>query len=104
MPGKATDFLGCLFPIAFLIFGVVQVYAAYLGIEDALGTGWAVAALVVSFLIRSSIFIVVGAFLGAMNVWEWHWALAALFAAPGLAVVLPAMAADFAAWARSRSV
>jgi hypothetical protein len=35
----------------------------------------------------------IGAFFGAMDIWDWHWALAGLFAAPGLAFVIPGVLA-----------
>ena len=33
----------------------------------------------------------IGTFLGAMNVWGWPWYGAALFAAPGLLFIVPAL-------------
>lgn len=91
---RGSELLGCLFAIAFGLFGLFQIYAAYLGLQDWLGTGWAVAGIAASFLLRSSLPVLVGAFLCALNVWEWHWAFAFLFAAPMLALILPATAAD----------
>lgn len=75
---------GCVIAAVVLLYGLVQIYAGYLGIQHHLGTGWAVAALFALFF-RFSLPITVGAFFGAMNVWGWHWLLALLFAAPGLA-------------------
>ena len=91
---RGSELFGCLLAIGFGIFGIFQIYAAYLGLEDWLGTGWAIAGIAASFLLRSSLPILVGAFLCALNVWGWHWALAVLFAAPMLALLLPATAAD----------
>ena len=39
---------GTLGVIIFLIIGLVQIYAGYLGIEYHLGSGWAVAAVIAS--------------------------------------------------------
>jgi hypothetical protein len=94
MSEKFESTLGCLFAIAFALFGLFQIYAAFIGLTHSIGSGWAIAAIVVAFFFRSSIPVVIGAFLCALYVWEWHWALAALFAAPGLALVIPAFTAD----------
>ncbi len=71
--------------------GIVQAVAGYLGIQDGVGTGWAVAAIIVYFMFRFTLPITVGAFFGAMNVWEWHPILAFLFAAPGLLFMIPGL-------------
>jgi hypothetical protein len=55
---------------------------------------------VVAFGFRFTLPITVGAFFGAMNVWEWHWALALLFAAPGLVLALPGVLASIFAMAK----
>ena len=94
MSDKFENSLGCVAALLFLGFGVFQIYAAGIGLSNSLGTGWAIGLIAVSFIARTSIPVIIGAFLCAMNVWEWHWALAALFAAPGLALVLPSMAAN----------
>lgn len=76
----------CLLGIA---FGISQIIVAFLGIEYHLGT--AVAALVVSvaLVFRFTLASTVGAFFGALNVLEWHWVYAGLFAAPGLLFAIP---------------
>jgi len=77
--------------VAFIAFGIAQFTAAFVGIEHGIGFFWACAALVVCFLFRFTLPITIGAFFGAMNVWGWHWLLAALFAVPGLLFVIPGM-------------
>ena len=79
--------------IFIFLYGVFQVYAGYLGIQDGLGTLCAVIAVAVAFLFKFSLPITIGAFFGAMNVWGWHWFLAALFAAPGLMFIIPGLLA-----------
>jgi hypothetical protein len=91
MSDVIQGFLGIIAFLAFLAFGLTQAYAAWLGIDYHLGAFWAGAAIVVAIFFRFPLLIVVGAFLGAKDVWHWHWALAALFAAPGLALVIPAV-------------
>ncbi len=86
--------------LAILAFGLAQFVAGYAGIEHHLGAGWAIGALAVAFLLRFTLPITIGAFFGAMNVWGWHWALAALFAAPGLLFVVPGVIASVASMAR----
>lgn len=81
--------LGVLGFLAILVFGIAQFVAGYAGIAFHLGTGWAIAAIVVALMFRFALPITIGAFFGAMNVWGWHWALAALFAVPGLVFVVP---------------
>lgn len=100
---RVGQIFGCVFAIAFAILGIVQIYAAFLGLEDWLGAGWAVAGIAVAFIFRSSLPILIGAFLCALNVWEWHWVFAALFAAPMLALLLPATAMDIFSAHRRRS-
>ena len=80
--------------IVFIAFGIAQMVAGYAGIEYEIGAGWAIGAIVVALMFRFTLPITIGAFFGAMNVWGWHWALAALFAAPGLVFVIPGMIAS----------
>ncbi len=75
--------------LLFLIYGIAQIVAGYVGIDFHLGAVWAVIAIIAAFMFRFTLPITIGAFFGAMNVWGWHWALAALFAAPGLAFIIP---------------
>ena len=79
--------------LAFFAFGLAQFVAGYAGIAFHLGTGWAIAAVIVGLMFRFTLPITIGAFFGAMNVWGWNWALAALFAAPGLIFVVPGVIA-----------
>ena len=80
-----TRILACLLILALIAYGIVQVWAGYLGIDYHWGSGWAIAAVIVAFVARFSLPLTVGAFFGAMNVWGWHWVGALVFAAPGLA-------------------
>lgn len=73
----------------FLVYGIAQIVAGYVGIDFHLGAVWAGIATVAALMFRFTLPITIGAFFGAMNVWHWHWALAALFAAPGLAFIIP---------------
>lgn len=75
--------------IVFLIYGIAQIVAGYVGIDFHLGAIWAGVAIFAAFFLRFTLPITIGAFFGAMDVWQWHWALAALFAAPGLAFIIP---------------
>jgi hypothetical protein len=88
--------------IAILAFGALQIYAGYLGIEHHLGAGWAAAALIGAFLFRFALPITIGSFFGAMNVWGWHWAAAAAFAAPGLLLLIPGTIASIIAMVKER--
>jgi hypothetical protein len=86
--------------VAVLVFGLAQFAAGYAGIAYHFGTGWAIAALVVGVFFRFTLPITIGAFFGAMDVWGWHWALAALFAVPGLIFVVPGVIASVVSLAR----
>lgn len=80
--------------IAILAFGVAQLCAGYAGIEYHLGSIWALIVFLLALGLRFTLPITIGAFFGAMHVWDWHWALAALFAAPGLAFIIPGVLAE----------
>lgn len=86
--------------LVILTFGLAQFVAGYAGIEHHLGAGWAIGAFLVGFFLRFTLPITVGAFFGAMDVWGWHWALAALFAVPGLLFVVPGVIASVVSMAR----
>ncbi len=86
----------------FVVYGVAQIYAGFLGIEHHLGAIWAWLAIVASLLFRFTLPITVGAFFGAMNVWGWPWPLAAVFAAPGLLLIIPGAMAAILAVARGQ--
>jgi len=75
--------------ILFLGYGIFQVCAGYIGIDFHFGGWWAGLALILAFIFRFSLPITIGAFFVAMDVFGWHWALAVIFAAPGLALVIP---------------
>ena len=76
--------LGVLGCVAFLLLGILQIGAGYIGIADRFGDGWALAALIAAMMVRFSLPLTVGCFLCARDVWGWHWAPALVFAAPGL--------------------
>ena len=79
--------------LLFFGFGILQIVAGFLGIEYHLGTIWAAIAVGVAFGLRFTLPLTIGSFFGAMDVWGWHWIFAALFAAPGLILVIPGMIA-----------
>jgi len=75
--------------IAFLLIGIIQIYAGYLGIEYHLGSGWAIGVVLATLFLRLPIFLTIGTFFGALDVWGWPWYGAAAFAMPGLLFVAP---------------
>lgn len=91
MSEKTDGFLGCGLAIIMLGYGLLQLVAGWIGIEETFGWGWGIAALVAAVLFRFTIPVVIGAFLCATNVWGWHWFFAVLFAAPGLLFMVPAL-------------
>lgn len=82
-------FLGFISVCAFLAFAIAQLIAGFVGIEHGLGVFWAWVAVIFAFVFRFTPPITIGAFFGAINVWHWHWAAAAMFAAPGLLFIIP---------------
>jgi len=74
--------------IVILVYGLVQIWAGFIGIDHHLGSGWAWAAIAVFFIFQFTLPVTIGSFFGAMDVWGWHWAGALAFAAPGLAFML----------------
>ena len=75
--------------ILFLGYGFLQIVVGFVGIEYHLGVIWAAIALGAAFVFRFILPLTVGSFFGAMDVLGWHWALAALFAVPGLLFIVP---------------
>ena len=83
---SALPMLGC---VGWLLLGLVQIGAGFAGIADHWGVGWAILALIAMFVFRFSLPITIGAFFAARDLWGWHWLFAILFAAPGLAFMIP---------------
>ena len=93
MKYKLTGLMYGFFMLAFLLFGGLQIYVGAIGIKHELGPVWAFAAVFVFFLFRFTLPITVGAFFGAMYLWGWPWFWAALFASPGLLLIVPGVLA-----------
>ena len=74
--------------IAFGLFGLLQLVVGFHGLEVQFGTIWAYIGAGLAFL-RFTPLIVVGAYFGAVDLWELHPALALLFAMPGLLLMVP---------------
>lgn len=87
---------------AILVFVVLQIYAGYLGIAHHIGVGWAIAAVVLALIFRFALPVTIGAFFGAINVWDWHWMAAAAFAAPSLLFLIPGTIAGVVSMSKRR--
>lgn len=74
---------------AFFLYAAAQIAAGYEGILHAAGLPWALAAILLAITLRFTLPLTVGAYLGATEMWGWHWALALLFCVPGLFCMLP---------------
>lgn len=81
--------LGILGFLILMAYGIIQIYAGFLGLQYEFGTIWAWIGVIFTFMTRFTLIITGASFIGALNVWEWHWALSALFAAPGLMLFIP---------------
>lgn len=93
-----TAILTILGFVAVFVYGLFQIYSGFIGIEAYAGPWWAWGALLGSLMFRITLPITLGAFYCAWQVWGWHWALATLWALPGLAFMLPAVVAGAVAW------
>lgn len=103
MSEKTDGFIGCGLMILMMGFGLLQLVAGWIGIEETFGWGWGIAAVAAALVFRFTIPIVVGVFLCATDVWGWHWFFAVLLAAPGLLFMVPAVIASLVDGARGRS-
>ena len=77
--------------ILFFAFGIFQLIIGYQGIEYHLGSGWAIAALVGTFVFRFTLPITIGTYFGVVDVLEWHWFIALLVTLPGLLFLIPSV-------------
>lgn len=78
--------------IASFVYVIFMFYTGYEGIEMQWRTGWAIAGVTIAIIGRTALPIMVGSFIYATDVWQWHWFFALLYIAPGLMLALPAMA------------
>jgi hypothetical protein len=87
-------FLTVVGVLAFLAFGLAQFAAGAQAANFYFGGWWSWGLIVLTLMFRFTLPMTIAAFFGARDVWHWHWALAALFAAPGLLLMIPALTAD----------
>jgi hypothetical protein len=81
--------------------GRVALSVAYLWMD--VGPVWAVAAVAALLLLRFSVPIRAGVFLGAINLLHWPWIAALILAAPRLFTILPGLlASQIARWRHPR--
>lgn len=81
-----------LWQIAIIVFIAFELYFAALGLEIYFGL-WAPLILMGSLILRLGVTFPVGCFLCAFFVWQWPWALAAIFAAPAVILMFPKLLA-----------
>lgn len=86
-----SGFFGVLFFLLFIAIGIVQIWLGFVGIEDWLGQGWAIGAIVVSFVFRIFLPLTIGTYIAVVNVFGYEWWVGVLAAAPGLLFVIPSM-------------
>jgi hypothetical protein len=77
-----------------LVAGTGQLYLGYVGIEDWLGSGWALGALALAFFARIMVPLTIGTFLAVTNVYGFDWWVGAVAAAPGLFLIVPALVTE----------
>ena len=72
---KLTDFLlgsfGIIWGIALMVFGIVQIWLGFLGIDYHLGNIFAFGALGLAFLLRIMFPLTIGTYFGVVDVLGW---------------------------------
>lgn len=91
MKSFLTMVLTVLAGLLFLVYGVGLIILGYLGIEDYLGTVWAIGFTVIAFMFRFSLPMIIGAVYGAMQVFNIEIWLAVIIVMPTLVFMLPAL-------------
>ena len=91
--------IGC---ILFAIYGVAQIMASFAGFDFYVGAFFASVIVAACIWFRFTLPLTIAAFLGAKNVWEWHWFFALIFAAPGLLLAIPSILGSLIEQARHR--
>lgn len=74
---------------AILILGLIQLYLGYIGIENWLGTWWAIGALGVAIFARIMLPLTVGTYLAITNIYNYEWWVGLIIAAPGILFLIP---------------
>ncbi|MXV44707.1 hypothetical protein GS501_06575 [Saccharibacter sp. 17.LH.SD] len=85
-------------PLLFLGFAALGIYdlcLSFVGLQASIGIFFTLISLGIAFFFRTSIVIVIGSYLGAVNVLGWPWWGGVLIACPGLLFVLPHMVNEF---------
>ncbi|WP_415390297.1 hypothetical protein [Porticoccus sp. Uisw_050_02] len=85
--------MGLLY-IGIMIAGIAQIGLGYIGIEDWLGSGWAVGAVAVAFILRFMLPLTVGTYLAVTSVYGYDTWVGVLVAAPGLLLIAPALVTE----------
>ena len=85
--------MGLIF-IFVLVVGVLQIYLGYVGIEDWLGSAWALGALGLAFFARIMLPLTIGTYLAMTNVYGYEWWIGVIVAAPGLLLIVPTLVTD----------
>ena len=85
--------MNAIFAILFLLFGIAQLVVGGMGIEYYFGGFWLGVAIVLVVFFRFNLPIIIGSYFGAVELLQWHWALALLFAVPGLLFIVPSFIA-----------
>ena len=70
-------------------FSLVHFVVGLMGLEQEFGLVWAIIAFILAVPFRFTLPITVGAYFGAIHVFGWEPLYAILFAAPGLALMVP---------------
>lgn len=83
--------LGVLFIPIMLALGLFLMALGYIGIENWLGKGWAIGALVLALGFRFTLPLTIGSYFAVVNVFDYDWWVGVLAAAPGLLFIVPSM-------------
>lgn len=81
--------------LAIVAFIAVELCVSVLGLETYFGFWLAAAIVMGSLILRFGLTFVIGAFLCAYLVFQWHWIAAAIFSGPALILMFPGLLTDW---------
>lgn len=85
--------MGVLLFITVMLYGLIQIYAGFLGIELYWGTVWAAVIIAFSMMTRITIPIMIGGYFCATEIWNWDIIWAVIFVMPSILFMIPAFIA-----------
>jgi len=89
MKSLISNLFVALAVLFFIAYGIFLFVMGYLGIEEYLGTGWAVIAVIAAFLLRFTLPLTIGSIYGVMVFFNLNVGLSILIVIPTLVFIVP---------------